>query len=175
MEYIINYAKDIVLVLLFFSFVKMFLSNKNYMKYIDVVLGFLLILVLLQPISKIINLEIIDFSITEEKKVNVDEYIALGENYVNTISDETIKNQVEELLENYDYQVLDISISINEEYKLENINIILKEKEVSNIKIDPITIEGDGVVVESLEILEIKNLIKDFYNLSLSHINVYIK
>lgn len=167
MNYIIEYAKNIIFFLLFFTFVKMFINDKSYGKYIEVILGFILIIILTQPIKSIFSMENIDFSIGEGENINVDKYVELGEGYSLSLSEETIKKQVEALLDDGSYEVVDTSISLDEEYNLKLINIILRRREIREIEIE-------GAVVEDLEILEIKNRLKDFYDLSSSHINVYI-
>lgn len=174
-EYLRDYVSNIVFFLLLMVFVKMFLNNKSYIKYIDVILGFLLILILIKPITKIISTEEIDFRVWEDEDIDVEQYVSIGNNYAFSMSEKIIKNQLKTLLENYEYIIYETTISFDDEYNLEFINIILKDNDVAKIKIDSIEIEREGAIVESLEILEIKNLISDFYNLSLSHINVWIK
>lgn len=174
MEYIISYGKTLIFFLLFMTFIKMLLNDKNYMKYIEVVLGFLLIIILIEPITKVLSIENIDFTIWEEKEIDIDEYTDLGENYAISLSEKTIESQIEDLLKDLNYEILDTTISFDEEYNLKSINIILRDKSISKINVD-ISVEGEGAIVESLEVLEIKNRLKDFYDLSLSHINVYIQ
>lgn len=174
-EYLNTYASNIVFFLLLMVFLKMFLNNKKYVNYIDVILGFLLILILIEPITKVFSMENIDFKVLQEEQVNIEEYMSMGDDYISSMSAKTMKKQIEGLLVDYDYEIYDTTISFDEEYNLKSINIILEDSTIFEVSVDQINIEGQGAVVESLEILEIKNLISDFYNLSLSHINVWIK
>lgn len=174
-EYLNTYASNIVFFLLLMVFLKMFLNNKKYVNYIDVILGFLLILILIEPITKVFSMENIDFKVLQEEQVNIEEYMSMGDDYISSMSAKTMKKQIEGLLVDYDYEIYDTTISFDEEYNLKSINIILEDSTIFEVSVDQINIEGQGAVVESLEILEIKNLVKDFYNLSLSHINVWIK
>ncbi|MDL4841586.1 stage III sporulation protein AF [Aquibacillus rhizosphaerae] len=147
-----DWVTQIILFLLLAMVIELILPNSSMKKYIDMVVGLLLILIFLQPIFHLFQVDVqelvnkaipeLDTSFQEE---NMKNSIELKKNEIQASQDAYVveemavqmKNQVEEgLNEQYGVGIVDITFQFNEDEEstinmenLETINIILNETE----------------------------------------------
>ena len=91
-EFLTIWLKDIVLVFIFISIVELVLPNGNMKKYINMIIGFLIIIVIMGPFVKLIHK---DYSFARDLYKNQIESINFeySENQeLNKIQEEQIKN-----------------------------------------------------------------------------------
>lgn len=185
------YIKSIAFFIIFMAFIEIVLPNGKYRSYINLVLGIILIIMMIQPVNKLLykfNISIdneilnanyeLDKSIIEKESQYYNE--KQKEIILNSFRDK-IKEQITYLLE--DYAVvsnIEIELISNENnIQIEKIFIDIKKFNISDKnKIKPIVIDeninnnnlNDNSDENNIKIL--KNIISDFYNLSID--NIYI-
>lgn len=139
-EFLTQWLREIVLVFIFTSIVELILPNGNMKKYINMVIGFLIILVIIGPFVKLIHtdysfarnlyknqIESINFKYNEDLEINKVQDEQIKDFYINKV-----KGEIQELVLNTtDYVIESIDITIKEDEmnfgKLEEVNLILKE------------------------------------------------
>lgn len=193
-QYIIAYIKDIAIFLVFMTFIEIILPDSKYKSYINLVLGLLLIFVMLQPINLILNK--FDKSI-DRQVMGID--VELNKNIIDNEKQFYEDKQKEIVLKNFNNEmkkqintlldglviVLDCNVNLyNDENQFANIESIsltiekLEEKEEKKrfIRIEPVTIDNskqeETEIEEDYTIKNVKNIISNFYNLSVD--NIYI-
>lgn len=164
-NYFYYYIKNIILFLIFMSFIQVILPNSKYRSYINLVFGMMLIFIMIKPLDLIFdsvkNVEALTIFNEEElkKNANIDikKYENIQNDMVKKVFKENIKKQIKTLL-NDKYIIKDIDLEIYENKYLEitinkiyitlteNINKIyvkpfkedksFKNKEIDNIKQD---------------------------------------
>ena len=196
-EFLTIWLKEIVLVFIFISIVELVLPNGNMKKYINMIIGFLIIIVIIGPFVKLIHK---DYSFARDLYKNKIEGINFEykENQeLNKIQEEQIKNfyidklhgEIEDLVLNTtDYFIEEIKISIDEGKesfgKLESVELILTDKqdiqsedkiivkEVKKVSIG----ESQEVMVKYKELNDdkIKKTISEKYSLPKEKIKILI-
>jgi len=178
----------IISVIIFVAFVEILIPNSNHKRYINVVVGFLLMIVILNPITNLIGGEI-DFEEGIIKTSNQLE-LATAKNRINNIqssNNEAVvklyKNEISKQLksrieENTEYIVKEILVEIEDDSKssnfglIDSFNITLKEtnkyKEPPKTKIEPVQINvslgrknNNTVEAHSILINNESDLLKD--------------
>lgn len=160
MALIREWVITIISIIIFIAFVEILIPNSNYKRYINVIVGLLLMVVILTPLTKFINGEV-DFESeifkisnrlelsTAQNRINNIQYnnneavITLYKNEIGT----QIKNHIEQ---NTECTVDKVSVEIEDDNNspqfglIKNIDIILKEKindsESADKKIKPVQI-----------------------------------
>lgn len=196
-EFLTIWLKEIVLVFIFISIVELVLPNGNMKKYINMIIGFLIIIVIIGPFVKLIHK---DYSFARDLYKNKIEGINFEykENQeLNKIQEEQIKNfyidklhgEIEDLVLNTtDYFIEEIKISIDEGKesfgKLESVELILMDnqdvgiedkievKEVKKVSIG----ESQETMVKYKELNDdkIKKTISEKYSLPKEKIKILI-
>lgn len=147
----------------------MFLPESNIRKYVRVVMGFFIITILLSPITAIFRQDFTEMQNIVPKKIindNWDEIERRGreieksnERLLNDYYQKKVKKRISEVinLEYSDYQH-DITVQLDEDYRIKSMKILLTEKNVNQIDINPVKIsindqkqEDDGGVQNSIE------------------------
>lgn len=150
------WVKDIVIVFVLISIIEIIIPNGNMKKYIDMVIGFLIIIVIISPFIKLIHQNFnMDKRIlqTTQEQVKLDYNNKLGitqEEQMETIYLEKLEGEIIDLIdENNDYEVesLDISIYKDEERygNIKGIQINLKETEEKEEK------NMDGIIIDNIK------------------------
>lgn len=144
-----EWVVTIISVIIFTTFIEILIPNSNYKRYIDVVMGFLLVVVILTPLTKFIGGQV-DF---EEGILRASNQLELStaQNRISNVqydNDEAIirlyKNEIGKQLRNYieqntEYAVNDVSIEIDDDSSssefgsIKNFDITL-EKKTENVK-----------------------------------------
>ena len=141
-EFLTIWLKEIVLVFIFISIVELVLPNGNMKKYINMIIGFLIIIVIIGPFVKLIykdysfarglyknQIEGINFEYRENQELN-----RIQEEQIKNFYIEKLQGEIEDLVLNtMDYFIEDIKISIDEGKesfgKLESVELILTDKQ----------------------------------------------
>ncbi len=172
MESIMTYFRSIIIFMIFTNFVTILLPNQKYKKYVDFVLGLILIAIVISPFSKIINFEVSQFTTknTEEVKYTDDTQYTL-QLYQNQLS----KLICENVYNNFNIIPTDVRVVVDNEdlSKITYIEMTLpkEESKQGEIAIDKIEISEEKDV-ESDNTKNIKNFISGAYNLSEDNIHI---
>lgn len=192
-DYISSYIKNVCTFLIFITFIGIISTSSKYKKYIDLILGFILIFVILSPLTSIINKTskpldnlFLNMSLNMDKSILEKEGKFYSDEQ-NKMVLKTYKNELNKQLENiitkYDtYTVISSNIIVNESLEqfgaIEEIHIDLEENSTAKNKKPFIRVEQIKVDIsnkkneEDEKIIILKNLLSDFYNLSCD--NIYI-
>lgn len=186
-EFLYGFIKNLAVYSLLVAVVMNFLPNNQYQKYIKLFVGFILILIVMAPITKITRL---DDKISKSfnfynLQIKNQESSAQG---MNDFKDEQIlveyekqvKSQMKTFLNEAGHQVTDLEVEIadsKEEFgQIKSIQAAIKGEEKDSISIETITIgKKEQEQDTSLEALELKTLLKDFYNVEQDNINIKIQ
>ncbi|MEJ6950082.1 stage III sporulation protein AF [Natronospora cellulosivora (SeqCode)] len=175
MNAITQWVRNIIFIILFTALLEMFLPENNMSKYIRVVMGFFIITIMLSPFTAIFNQDFSaiqnmipdrilgdDWGFIEDEASKIDDsnQILLKEYYQNRISAK-ISEVVNLHYQDYNHN---INVSLDNDYLIENIHIILKSGEVKQIEQIRIDIAGNGqleetdVKLSTYEMIKIRNL-----------------
>ena len=188
-EFLNLWLKDIILVFIFLSIVEIMIPKGNMKKYINMIIGFLIIITIINPFVKLFNR---DYSFNKDlyknqiENINIlyegnDELIKTQEEQVKEFYTEKIEEELEDLIiSTTDYTIERVNTTIDEEEesfgRLLTIEIFLKEKvkteeEKDNIikikKVDNISItenKGNDTKYNELNDGKIKKDISEYYN-----------
>ena len=200
MNTISEYARNIAIFLIFIAFIGIVIPNEKYKKYINLICGFVLMILVLTPVLKLFsNSEININNIYKEMEINLNRNIIHKEleyyeeatlNMILETYKSDLENQMKIIILSKGFNPLEINIEIDvspENFgEVTQIKTIVSKEAVKNNKNSVINIErisigpqisskniDDRDFEESIEIKNLKNYLSDFYNLSVS--NIYIK
>lgn len=194
-EFVRSWIINIVVVIFFIAIIEILLPSSNMKKYINMTLGLLIIIVLINPIIKLMSS---DINIDREVFYNLQSYNTFnieGElNYIKTqnqqiteVYKQKIENEISEFLRtDVDYNVLDVKVTINEDIEAEDfgkiigIEVYLGTRSKNNqnqqsIKVDEIervsiNIEKSNLSIDDKEnspgFEELKDSISSYYKVS---------
>ena len=149
MAFISEWVVTIISVIIFTTFIEILIPNSNYKRYIDVVMGFLLVVVILTPLTKFIGGQV-NFEEGVLRASNQFE-LSTAQNRMGNVqydNDEAVirlyKNEIGKQLRNYieqntEYTVNDVFIEIDDNGNspefgsIKNFDIILEER-MENMK-----------------------------------------
>ena len=159
------YVKRLAVFMIFNSFIGILMPNNSYRGYVNLTMGIILMLIMVQPIGSLIS--------STENMVFAKEYELqreITEREINMYSDKQreliisqfktgLNKQVTELIKGYG-EVTDVGFEISDNGE--------------NIEIKGINIEMAAKNDENQTIMNVKKLLSDFYNLEESNINITI-
>lgn len=196
MEYLAQWLKSIVVYFLLVTIVMQILPNDAWQKYLKVFIGMLLMILILQPVTRFFNLdenlavsfekavsalsekELENRLLTEEEAV----YAGLTRDYT-----EQMRKKAEELVQKEGYELYDFWVSED------GVNLIIGTNERGGIWIEQIVIEAGLIqsgknegetetetqqsvtAQEQAKMDSVKISFADFYNLDYDHINITIQ
>jgi len=191
-----NYIRSIALTVVFSAFIELFVPNGNLKKYIDIVTGFIIIIVLMQPIKEIffnsgeLELEVfnIQTQIENNSVLNQAQYLEEKQKQlvINTYT-ENLKRQICEVVsKGSDVEIESIDIELeNENYSISNIELYGYEKNnnsndekisIDEIKIGNKAAQAYNVQERNYQAEEnLKNLISDFYKIEMNNIYIIVR
>ena len=152
MAAIIQWVRNLIFIILFTALLEMFLPESNMRKYIRVVMGFFIITILLSPLTAIFHQDFTTLQSIIPKPVASDNWHRIEEEgaklnasnqmLLKDYYKERIVNKISEVvkLSKQDYQE-EISVSLNNDYMIEDIKLVLRKNEVKNIEISSIEID----------------------------------
>ena len=181
MEYIKLWINNLAMFIVLTILVNVIISNKSYKKYINLILGFVLIVIVLTPINKFLTNSdsFLEDEIIKQKNVLDKQELDINRNQIESQKKKAI---LQIYINNMKEQIENILIQ-NMGLKLLNVDLKLGESddEVEEIQSIYITVSKNSDYIESDinkigdEILEkrIKILLKDFYNIDEN--NIYVQ
>jgi len=182
-----DYIRNITYYLLFAALVGLIAPSGKYKKFVSLVMGFILLVLLLQPIRSIIGTQI---PITEwfqgilptqaKNAVSLDDtYSIWRDTYLAAAFEAQLSAQLKGLLAQSGINLHDANFEYTEDFgRLTMIRVqVSREEEESRrvpfIRIEPVRIQPEEPPDDPL-VNEVKNLISGFYNLQKTHIHVEI-
>lgn len=193
-DFISSWLKDIVVLFILISIAGLIMPKGNMKKYIDLVIGLLIIFTIISPFTKLMKM---DFNLEEAVfnyskagdfiKMGNDEFYLEQEKQIEKVYKEKISSEIIKLIEEESiYKVVDVSIGLlddKEKYgDIEYLNILLSESmedvkgnKISIKRIDPIDInkEKDKIPVNNEEkYKDLKKLISTKYSIENDKINI---
>ncbi|MCF6460090.1 stage III sporulation protein AF [Clostridium sp. Cult3] len=197
------WIQDIVMIFLIVSIVEILLPNSNMRKYINMVIGFLIIIVIVSPFIKLLSR---DYSIDErvlKEHLKMNELVYKDKSNLSSVYDKQVKEmytnkmelEVTEFVhETSNYKVESVNLSIdetNENFgKLKEIEILLKvdgeekidknvnKNSIAIIKIDDVSIDNNDEAFNAYKTLEdgedLKKSLSKKFNISKENIRVFL-
>ncbi|MDR7856143.1 stage III sporulation protein AF [Tissierella sp.] len=185
-SFISSWLKDIVVLFILISIVELIMPKGNMKRYINLVIGLLIVYTIINPFTKLLKL---DFSLDQEVfNYFQEEEILSSHNFSiqqdelieNLYKDKIIKELTEVVEDNTNYSIIDISIGIKnskEEYgEIDFFNLIVSKKDkkdnndkkIAIKKIVPVDAGNNSEIqskVESNEVNELKDFISSKYSI----------
>lgn len=196
MSEILSWIKSIAFYLILITVILNILPNNNYKKYVKVFTGMILVILVISPFSKLLNLddkfdyffESKQFS-QELNEMRVSLVHAEEGSYDAMLSkyEDYIKDQLSSIVEQEGLYLNDVNIVFDEtedgeEMTVKSLDLIVssQKKENASIVIEKIRIQTDEEnnnmnENESVAEINIKKSIRDFYNISENNINISIQ
>lgn len=187
---IYQWIKNIAFYMILITAVMNVIPNHNYKKYINLFTGMVMIILVLAPISSVLELNtrldtnfIKNMYNQELSSMKFDTY-DISKESTSKMFDEyenEIGQQIEKLVNEEGYYMVKADIILNEDEEsdhygnLESIDVQISKEEEQNQKIAVDKIEISKNQIENPEEISVKNVIDDFYNLGLDNINVSIQ
>ncbi len=190
-----SYIRGIIFFLLFASFVGIILPSGKYKSYISIVLGFVVVFLVFEPIGKLSGVKDMDWLVKGvNSQLNVanqlsgyrtEDIEAERKKLIEEAFNDEMKVKVAEVLDDYDVVNLKTDIDLKSgELKEINLSVTKKKSEEKSKKeklvhIEPVKIkkesQKDNSKKQTAEIAEIKKIISNFYNLPQGHIYVNVQ
>jgi len=177
-----DYLRNITYYLLFASLVGLIAPTGKYRKYINWVMGLVLLVLMLQPIMSIVGGQIpvtqwFEGMFAYEQTDN-GSYEHWREAHLSAAFEEQLHAQVERLLLSENIYLHNASFSYSDDFsRITFIRLIVSRQEenqrVPFIRIEPVQINRNESLEDPL-IEKVKNMIAVFYNLNQTHIHVEI-
>ncbi|MGN0379430.1 MAG: stage III sporulation protein AF [Butyrivibrio sp.] len=192
MEYLVEWVKNIAVFYIIATLVKNLVPGEKYGKYIKLFLGIVLIVLILKPIGKIVNLEgqyeklLGDFTYKTMSNELTGQLEMSGQNRQQIIISEYtkgIENEIKEYVDSLGAYCTDCSIEIDLNPESDRYGMIsmvrlqVQRAEAYNyrgINVDSIVIDSDTAGEGSFLQVQIKNYMSDVYNLDRRNIYVNI-
>ncbi|MCB5558466.1 stage III sporulation protein AF [Anaerosalibacter bizertensis] len=169
MSFLKSWVIDIVTMVIFISFLEIVLPNSNMKRFIDMIVGFLIIVVIITPFIKIISKDIdieknfllnsnkLNTEIKNNYSEEKEEVLALQEKQIIESYKKGIERKIGNLIkEKTNYEVKNIDMEINKDLEDKNygeikeLNIVLREK------IDKNSENEKSIKIENIEEVWIK-------------------
>jgi hypothetical protein len=192
-----NYIRNLAVFLIFSSFIAIIIPGKKYEKYINLVLGIILIFMITAPLAGVINALagssgdiFADISLAYDRAAmaaQIEQADLAGREAILALYREGLTDQTRRLVDNHgEFTLLAAYFEIDTENNFGEIlfmHLILESKDAQQpfIRIEPIRIppaigtRGEptppsDIHVESPHIMSLKNLLASFYNMGLDNI-----
>lgn len=196
MAWVYEWVRNIVIYLILNTIIMNLLGNSSYKKYVSIVSGMILLLIVLSPFLKLLNMEgIMDYylnsNIYQIEARNFESELKLMEEKqreeVFADYKDNIRDQVEELVSEEGLYIYEFDLVMNMDEESENfgkitdINIEASHEEhialpIQKINIDKIVISEKTLQkLPTPEEIQIKNKLLDFYNMEQDNININIQ
>lgn len=193
-NFISSWLENIVVLFILISITELVMPKGNMKKYVDLIIGILIIFTIITPFAKLVNKDfnldqaVFNFSKQDDPSNGRDEGFYLEqEKQVEKLYKEKIKNQIKELIEEESpYIVIDMSVEIldgEERYgEIESVQLSIGEnvKDAESKKIEINKVEPIQIIGESKDITddneekykELKELIWKNYAIEKDKINI---
>jgi len=205
MDEIYEWIKNIVIYMILNTVIMNLLGNSSYKKYVSIVSGMILVLIVISPLIKFLNIEeqldyffdsnrfVIEASDFENSLVQMEEQ---QRDEIFTEYKGKIRETVEKIIQKEGLYLLDFDVTIEADTESEKFGEILqfnikasynKSEEITedSLRIDPVIISKIEVAKQeekqsidtlpSPDEINIKNKLSDFYNIEADNINISIQ
>jgi stage III sporulation protein AF len=188
--FISSWLKDIVVLFILISIVELIMPKGNMKRYINLVIGLLIIYTIINPFAKLMKLdfnldqEVFNYSKPNEVAINNNFHTQQDELVENLYKDKIIKEVIELVEINTDYKIIDISVGIinsKEKYgEIDHLNLLVdtkdnNDKKISIKKVVPVDVQMNSKIedkVESGEFSELEDLISSKYSIEKEKITI---
>lgn len=191
-NFISSWLKDIVVLFILISIAGLIMPKGNMKKYIDLVIGLLIIFTIISPFAKLIKM---DFNLSEavfnysrpvdNLNISSEEFYIEQEKQIESVYKDKIKSELIKLIEDQStYKVVDISIELfdsTDKYgEVEYLKLMVTEDDINknNIsirKVEPVDIKGEQKKVQiddENKYKDLKEIIETKYSISKNKINI---
>jgi stage III sporulation protein AF len=205
MDEIYTWIKNIVIYMIMNTIIMNLLGNKSYKKYISIVSGMILVLIVVSPLMKFMQLEenldyylqINDFAIeTSEFKTDLNRMEEEQSNAIFAEYHDKIQLQVKELLREESVYLDSFHLTIDRDTKSSTFGEIMSMNITANMEQNEEEDREDRLQIDEIEIvsirmeeqeenaaqilpspmeINIKNKLSDFYNIEQGNINISIQ
>lgn len=180
-----DYLRNITYYLLFAALVGFIAPSGKYKKFVSLVMGFILLVLMIQPIRHIAGAEI---PVTQwfagimpqegHAAGSGDTHFMWRDTYLSAAFEAQLQAQVEGLLERSNIVLHGVSFTYTEDFsRITSVRLQVSRQEearrVPFIRIEPVRVNRETPAEDPL-VNEVKNLIAGFYNLPDTHIHVEI-
>ncbi len=190
-----EYVRSIAFFLIFMSFIGIIIPSSKYKSYINILLGFILIIVVITPIasalySKQNPLDKFLLSVNsalsgteEQSALNPEDYELLQQDMINSTYKAGVVTQINNLIKEENYAVKESQVDFDETTgQIFNLKLVLTESKVTPtptpfIRIEPFKVklsEEEAEKADETQVSNIKKIISDFYNMSAGNIHITI-
>ncbi|MDR0272858.1 MAG: stage III sporulation protein AF [Clostridiales bacterium] len=193
-----EYLRNIPYYLVFATVAGMFAPAGNYRKFVSLTLGFILLLLMIQPLAgffrendiPITNWFVGNFSGIQSQTDDPAIYSDWWDEYFLSSFEAQLNSQITRLLSGNGFAVHSSEFSFSNEYELTAVRVSVSREEnsarsaarVPLIRIEPPQIspirignsQNADTIDECPDIISVKNIISEFYNLPKSHIHVNV-
>ncbi|MCL1935554.1 MAG: stage III sporulation protein AF [Defluviitaleaceae bacterium] len=175
-----NFIRNLAIFMLFMTFVSAIVPTGKYKSYINLIMGFMLIFMMVSPIINIIgSFDDILIHIEEEishleESINLDEAHIVQASVITENASYLVRTHIEEIVSEFGFIPVSTTINMNmsgNDLQINNIFIEVTEEEIRGIPPINNIILGE-VIEEDSRMIEIKNYLAQFYNMPVNHINV---
>lgn len=153
MEGIIKWIKNLIFIILFTALLEMFLPENNLRKYVRVIMGFFIINILISPLALILKQDfsginnIIPETFINNKWGEIEEegknLNASNQDLMTDYYKKMIRERVSEVIRlGYPNFNEDIKVTLDDNYGIRMLKIVLVDPGVDNIEIAPVKIDG---------------------------------
>lgn len=197
-SFISSWLKDIVVLFILISIAELIMPKGNMKRYINLVIGLLIIFTIVNPFAKLMKLDfnldqaIFNYSKSDDYLNNDEEFYIQQEKQIESLYKEKISNEMIELVEDKtEYKVIDISIGIiesKEKYgEIDYIKLIVdknketKSNKISIEKVSPVYIDNNVKAISNKnskdndvnnDFNELKELLSSRYSIEKEKITV---
>lgn len=187
--YIYSWIKNIAFYLILITAIMNVLPGNSYKKYIRLFTGMLLIILVLGPINQLFNADTrIDATFlknlyTNEILNSSSEIMNSQESSENSLFDQyeiQIETSIEDKIKESGYKYVKVEVIMQRDSESDNygditsVDVTVSDTE-NKIYINEIEIDVSDDEIDSVEEINIKNQIEDFYNIPYDNINVNIQ
>ena len=192
------YIKTIVGFLIFMAFAEIIMPDNKFKKYISLILGFLMIITVVKPVSALLSKNSFDFSkLVEQKQEEIamgsllseEEYIQAHDQLVMDIYQENLNTEIRSAMETENIEVIEAVAIINNDPEDENYgnllgaNITAAEKEEAGsykiVQIEPVKVFGSDNSSTEYQNSELENkiyeILEEKFYLSEEKVNITIR
>lgn len=197
-SFISSWLKDIVVLFILISIAELIMPKGNMKRYINLVIGLLIIFTIVSPFAKLMKLDfnldqaIFNYSKSDDYLNNDEKFYMQQEKQIESLYKEKISNEMIELVEDKtEYKVVDISIGIiesKEKYgEIDYIKLIVdknketKSNKISIEKVSPVYIDNNVKAISNKnskdndvnnDLNELKELLSSRYSIEKEKITV---
>ena len=179
------YAKNILFFIIFIVFAGIILPDDKYKKYIDMVIGLVLVFIIIEPVSGIFAKGVfvpgndLFAGIDDSETSDISQFEAAQNKMIKDTLNNQLFAQLKSLLSEKGYELTFVDFTVSDDFnKIEAVHAVVSKSpqeaaEKSFIRIEPITINPKNLPVGNIsETEEIRIIISGFYNIDVGNIFV---